>query len=185
MIKRYKRKNTGFMRRSSRIYLNNLNKGKQEQLRLFLLNYANVVRYFVEMFWSARDFSNKLPDKAITDKAVKRFSITARLSQLAAKQAKEMVNSQSRKSNRKRRMPRFRNMSVNMDSRFLTLTKFDGHFDWIVKFSSGLPPIIVPFNNTKHTLKFLNNGWALSNSMRLGVKDKRIWIDLIFEKPKH
>lgn len=184
MIKRYKRANSGLMRRSSRIYLNDLNKGKGERLCSFLLNYANVVRYFIEMFWSIKDFSNKLPDKTITDRAVKRFGITARLSQLTAKQAKEMVNSQRKKSNRKKRMPRFKRISINLDSRFFTLTKFNGHFDWSLKFSSGIPPIIVPFNNTKHTLKFLNNGWVLSSSIRLGIKNKEQWIDLIFEKPK-
>lgn len=184
MIKRYKRKNSGSMRRSSRIHLTMLNKGKAEKLYSFALNYTNVVRYFIEMFWSIKDFSNELPDKIITDRAVKKFAITARLSQLAAKQAKEIVNSQHKISSRKRRMPRFRNISINIDSRFFTLTKFDGYFDWTLKFSSGIPPLIVPFNNTEHILKFLNNDWVLNNSIRLGIKNKRLWIDLIFEKSK-
>lgn len=153
MIKRYKRKNSGFMRRNSRIYLTMLNRGKAEKLYSLASNYANVVRYFVEMFWSIKDFSNELPDKTITDRAVKRFAITARLSQLAAKQAKEMVNSQRKRSNRKKRMPRFKKISINLDSRFFTLTRFNGYFDWALKFSSGLPSVIVPFNNTKHTFK--------------------------------
>ena len=38
-----------------------------EKLYSFALNYANVVRYFIEMFWSIKDFSNDPPDKTITD----------------------------------------------------------------------------------------------------------------------
>jgi len=136
------------------------------------------------MFWSAKDFSNKLADKSVTDKAIKRFGITARLAQLARKQAKEIVNSQREKSKRKRRMPRFKNISITLDSRFFVLEKFNGSFDWALKFQSGVPKIVVPFNNTEHSLKFLNSNWMLGKSIRLGIRDKRIWVDLIFEKPK-
>jgi IS605 OrfB family transposase len=142
------------------------------------------VRYFIELFWSCKDFSPSLPDKSITQRAVKRFNITARLAQLAAKQAKEIVRSQRKKSLRKRRMPKFKNIALNLDSRFFTLTKFRGHFDWAIRFSSGIPSIVVPFNNTKHTLKFLEGGWSLSNSIRIGLDKKGIWIDMIFEKPR-
>lgn len=73
------------LRRTSRIYLNDLNKGKTERLIQFLYLYANVVRYFIEMLWSKRDFSGKFGSKEETDRAVKRFGITARLAQLAYK----------------------------------------------------------------------------------------------------
>lgn len=63
MIKRYKRANSGYMRRSSRIYLKCLNRGKRETLRRFLLFYANVVNYFIETFWSSKDFSKNLPGR--------------------------------------------------------------------------------------------------------------------------
>lgn len=110
------------------------------------------------------------------------------MAQLAYKQAKEIVKSQHKKSKRKQRMPRFRNIVVNFDNRFFELTQFNGHFDWAVKFSSGVPAVVVPFNNTKHTLKFLSNGWKLSKSVRFGLKKKgktkRLFIDLIFEKEK-
>lgn len=184
MIKKHKRKNTGYLRRSSRIYLPDLNKGKEKAILKFLNDYANTVRYFIEMFWSKEDFSSVLPQKEITDRAVERFGITARLSQLAAKQAKEIVRSQHKKSKSKRTMPKFRNIVVNLDQRFFTLEKFDGCFDWALRFSSGLPKITILFGHTKHSLKLLGSGWLLSNSVRLGIKKKRLWADLIFEKPK-
>ncbi|MEM4134635.1 MAG: transposase [Candidatus Micrarchaeia archaeon] len=173
------------LRRTSRIFLNSLNAGKTERLIQFLYLYANVVRYFIEMLWSNQDFSGKFGEKTEIDRAVARFGITARLSQLAYKQAKEIVKSQRKKSKRKRKMPRFKNIIVNLDCRFFTLSEFQGkHFDWAIKFNSGVPSIIVPFNNTKHSLKFLNSGWALSKSIRIGLKKKRLFIDLIFEKEK-
>ncbi|MCI0387556.1 MAG: hypothetical protein MOB07_02130 [Acidobacteria bacterium] len=79
------------MRRASRVYLTHGNAGKVAALRAFLLLYVNVVNYFIERFWSMKDFTAALADKFVTNKAVNRFKITARLAQCAAKEAKEMV----------------------------------------------------------------------------------------------
>ena len=94
MVKAHKRKNSGSMRRASRVYLSSANVGKVAQLHLFLLLYVNVVNYFIERFWTMKDFTSALADKVITSRAVNRFKITARLAQCAAKQAKEIVRSQ-------------------------------------------------------------------------------------------
>ena len=182
MIKKHRRTYSGYMRRASRIYPSSLNKSKQEKVIQSLNNYANVVRYYITMLWSQKDFDSKLAPKEITDRGVRRFDITARMSQLACKQAKEIINSQIKKEIKT--IPRFRHISVNLDSRFFILEKFNGSFDWALKFSSGFPKIVIPFNNTKHTLKFINNNWLLGKSIRIGAKNNRIWIDLIFEKPK-
>lgn len=184
MIKKHKRLNSGYMRRSSRIYLNSLNKGKSQQLQAFLYLYARIVRYFIELLWSRQEFSNLFNYEDIK-RAVIRFGITARLSSCAYKQAKEIVNSQYKKSQRKRHIPRFKRIVVNLDSRFFTLTPFNGHFSWALKFSSGVPSVVVPFNNTIHTLKFLNTDWKMGNSIRMRMdKHRRLWVDLIFEKAK-
>ena len=79
------------MRRTSRVCLTRTNAGKVEALRLFLLLYVQVVNYFIEFFWSNHDFSPSLAEKFITSRAVNRFKISARLSQCASKQAKEIV----------------------------------------------------------------------------------------------
>ena len=182
MVKKHKRTYSGYMRRTSRIYLNDLNKGKRDKVTQSLQEYANMVRYYIVMFWSKQDFSNKLAAKATTDKGVARFNTTARMSQLACKQAKEIINSQIKKSDKT--IPRFKNVSINLDSRFFLLDRGKGAFDWVLRLTSGFPKIIIPFNNTQHLLKFINNGWILGKSMRMGIDDRRLWIDIIFEKQR-
>jgi IS605 OrfB family transposase len=184
MRKKHKRKLPGGLRRTSRIYLTTVNRGKQEQLRAFLLKYALVVRYFIVRFWSGKEFSEDLADKPTTDRGVKRFGITARLSQAAAKQAKEIVRSQKEKKKSRQRMPRFKNTVANLDSRFVSITEFKGHFDLALKFSSGLPNLLVPINHTRHSRKLLKAGYRLSHSIRLGIKSDRVFVDLIFEKQR-
>jgi hypothetical protein len=79
MVKAHKRKNSGSMRRASRVYLTQANAGKVAALKASLLLYVNVVNYFIEGFWSMKDFTHALADKVITGRAVNRFKITARL----------------------------------------------------------------------------------------------------------
>jgi hypothetical protein len=54
------------MRRASRVYLTCANVGKVYQLRLSLRLYVNVVNYFIERFWTMKDFTSALADKVIT-----------------------------------------------------------------------------------------------------------------------
>jgi hypothetical protein len=79
MVKAHKRKNSDSMRRASRGYLTQANVGKVAALRASLLLYINVVNYFIERFWTMKDFTPALADKVITGRAVNRFKITARL----------------------------------------------------------------------------------------------------------
>jgi hypothetical protein len=44
--------------------------------------------------------------------------------------------------------------------------------------------MVIPFNWTLHTNKFIVDGWLLGNSIRMGYDTEGIFIDLIFEKPK-
>jgi len=76
MIKKYKRSNSGAMRRTSRIYFTEVNAGKLEKLKAFLLAYSQIVNYYIVMFWASKNFSSQLANKVITDKAVARFNIT-------------------------------------------------------------------------------------------------------------
>jgi len=184
MIKKHKQINLNCMRRTSRIYFTEVNAGKLKQLKTFLFFYSQIVNYYIEMFWSSKNFSSQLANKTITNKAVARFNITARLSQLASKQAKEIVNSQRKKLKNKRTMPLFKNIVANLDSRFFELSAFKGSFDYALTFKSGLPTnIVIPFNKTRPTNVFINNGWILAKSIRLGLHKHCLFIDLIYEKP--
>jgi len=117
MVKAHKRKNSGSMRRASRVYLTHANAGKVAALKASLLLYVNVVNYFIERFWSMKDFTAALAEKVVTSRAVNRFKITARLAQCAAKQAKEIVRSQ--KERKIKTMPLQRRKVATLDNRFV------------------------------------------------------------------
>ena len=183
MIKKHKRVHSGWMRRASRIYLNDLNNSKVESLREFLNQYQQATNYTVTRLWSEKDMSSDLLPKDVTDVISDRFDTTARLSQCIGKQAKEIITSQKEKSKRKQRLPKMRSHTANLDSRFVDIQEFNGHFDMCIKTKSGVPKMVIPFNWTKHANKF-RESWLLSNSIRLGYDEKGIFIDLIFEKEK-
>jgi hypothetical protein len=153
MIKAHKRRNSGSMRRASRVYLTEANVGKVAALRAFLLLYVNVVNYFIERFWSMKDFTAALADKVMTSRAVNRFKITSRLAQCAAKQAKEIVRSQ--KERKVKTLPLMRRKVATLDSRFVKIEEFNGKaFDLALSLASGLPKITIPINRTAHNNRF-------------------------------
>ena len=181
MIKAHKRKNSGSMRRASRVYLTQANPGKVAALKRSLLLYVNVVNYFIERFWSMEDFTPALADKVITRRAVNRFKITARLAQCAAKQAKEIVRSQ--KERKVKTMPLLRRKVATLDNRFVKIEEFRGAaFDLGLSFGSGMPKITIPINQTAHMNRFWGQGWQTSSTIRLGMNKRGVWLELIFEK---
>src|SRR5262245_1703873 len=183
MVKAHKRKNSGSMRRASRIYLTQANLGKVAALRSFLLLYANVVNYFIERFWTMKDFTHALADKVITGRAVNRFKITARLAQCAAKQAKEIVRSQ--KERKAKTMPLARRKVATLDNRFVKIEEFKGEaFDLGLIFASGMPKITIPINQTAHMNRLWGQGWQMGSTIRLGMNERGVWIELIFEKKR-
>ena len=188
MIKKHKRTRKGWMRRTSRVYLNNLNKDKTKSLISFLNGYTQALNYAVARTWSDHVRENRmsinLASKEFTDALRTRFNTTARLSQCISKQAKEMCLSQKEKNKHDRRMPRMTRHVANLDSRLVTISEFDGSFDFCMKLSSGAPKMIVPFNKTVHLNKFLSRGWLLSKSVRLGYNERGLFADLILEKEK-
>lgn len=172
------------MRRSARIFLKHLNAGKVARLREFIRLYQRSVNYFIVRFWSLKEFEPSLAGLEATSKAVKRFGITARLAQCAAKQAKEIVCGQRERWGAGARIPRLRSPVANLDSRFMTISAFDGHFDYALSFGSGVPDMVVPFGRTKPCIKFEGMGWSLASGMRLGEVDGKLFVDLIYEKEK-
>ena len=175
------------MRRTSRIYLNTcVNTGKTEKLKKFLSLYKNIVNYCIARLWASHNTgNNNLPGIEFTKGIEERYGVTARLSQCGAKQANEAVLSQNELTKRKRRMPRVKSAIANLDSRFVKVEDFDGHFDMCLKFGSGVPKLVIPFNLTKHTNKFRNDGWVLGQSIRLGYNNKKgLFVDLMFEKER-
>ena len=67
------------MKRTCRVFLNELNPSKANAVTQFLYQCHNVMQYFVDLFWQRQDFSSKLADLPTVHRAVKRFGITTRL----------------------------------------------------------------------------------------------------------
>ncbi len=92
------------MKRTARVYLNELNPGKATVVKNFICFCHDVMQYYVDLFWQRQDFSGKLADLPTVHLGKNRFSTTTRLCQALAKQAKEIVRSQQKKE--KKRKPR-------------------------------------------------------------------------------
>ncbi|MCL4326023.1 MAG: zinc ribbon domain-containing protein [Candidatus Thermoplasmatota archaeon] len=176
--------NNNKMKRTSRIYLKEVNINKVNKLEEFLVTYNRAVNYTIERLWSAQDFSSGFLSKEVTDGTSLKFNITARLSQCIGKQSKEIISSQLEKKDK--RMPRFHKTIANLDGRFTRIDGFDGSFDKCVKFGSGVPGVVILFNLNKQINALLNDGWQIGKSIRLGWnKENGLFIDLILEKERH
>lgn len=183
MIKKHKKSKQPIMRRSARVFLNDLNNGKQQTLSEFLYLCHDVKQYFVDLFWQRQDFSAKLANLDTVHKGRDKFGITTRLAQALAKQAKEIIRSGIKKRNRK---PRLRYHTTTFYYHFVTIEPFQGDgFDYAVKFiGSGAPRLTVPVHSTKVISRFLSEEWKLSKTIRLGLKKGNLFIDFLLEKPR-
>ena len=180
MIKAHPKFKIPTMRRTSRIFLTDLNKSKTEILKSFLYKCHDLIQYFVDLFWHANDKTSKMASLETVHKGRDKFQTTTRLSQAMAKQAKEIIR--DRMNNRK---PRLRKHTTTLYYHFVTIEKFKGSFDYAVNLiGSGAPRLTIPVKSTKHLNNKLKNGWTIGKSVRLGLEDKRLFVDLILEKPR-
>lgn len=173
----------GLMKRTARVYLHALNKGKQVVCEAFLTQCRDVQQYYIDLFWQRQDYSSKLSDLATVHKAVRRFGITTRLSQALAKQAKEVVRSRRKYRTDK---PSLRQRTVTLFYHFVKVEPFDGvGFDWAVELiGSGAPRLTIPVKSTKLINQRLSQGWQMSRTIRMGINNKGLWVDFIFEKER-
>jgi len=182
MKKAHRKFSSPTMRRSSRVFLNDLNASKTAKLVAFLLLCHDVTQYFVDLFWQRQDTSSDLADIATVHRATERFGITTRLGQALAKQAKELLRAGRERNGKK---PRIRRHTVTLYSHFVKIEAFDGAFDLAVKLiGSGAPRMVIPVNGTKHLNEKLDAGWKVGNSIRLGRVGDRLFIDFLLEKPR-
>lgn len=185
MIKKHKKSAVKLMRRSARVYLNELNEGKANNLKDFLRICHDMTQYFVDLFWQRKDFSATLADLPTVHSGRNLFSTTTRLAQAMAKQAKETLR--AGKASGFRRKPRLRKHTATLFSHFVELEKFNGQeFDYCLRFvGSGAPKdLIVPFRSTRLINLRLANGWTLDKTIRLGRDGQRLWVDVILVKPR-
>ncbi|MBI3952066.1 MAG: hypothetical protein HY314_16590 [Acidobacteria bacterium] len=113
MRKAHRHSPVKMMRRSCRVYLNDLNAGKADTLKEFLRLCHDATQYFVDLFWQRKDFSADLANLETVHRGRDRFGITTRLAQALAKQAKETVRSAHEQDKRK---PNVRKHTVTLCS---------------------------------------------------------------------
>lgn len=171
------------MRRSSRIFLNDVNARKATVVRDFLHQCRDVTQYFVDLFWQRQDFSADLADLATVHRGRDRFGITTRLAQALAKQAKEICRAAHANGHRK---PRMRRWTTTLYSHFVTLEPFAGsHFDYaLCLMGSGAPRLTLPVHRTRHLTRFLADGWTLAKTVRLGWRKGRLCVECLLEKTR-
>ncbi len=180
-----KRSKHHLMKRTARVYLNELNPGKAVIVQDFVYFCHDIIQYYVDLFWQRQDFSGKLADLPTVHLGKNRFGTTTRLCQALAKQAKEIVRSQHKRE--KKRKPRLRYHTVTLFYHFVTIEKFTKNgFDWAVKLiGSGAPRLTIPTPSTKLINQRIASGWEMSKTIRMGIRgDGRLWIDFIFEKER-
>jgi IS605 OrfB family transposase len=174
------------MKRSARVFLNDLNQGKAEELKAFLYLCHDILQYFIDLFWARGEMTASFANLETIHLAVNRFGITTRLAQALAKQAMEIVASQRKKPAKERKKPSLRRQVVTLFYHFLKLEEFQGEeFNFAAVFvGSGAPRLTAPFRSTAPINKLIANGWTISKTVRLGIRRGRLWIDLIFEKER-
>lgn len=182
MKKAHKKFKVEHMRRTSRVFLNDLNSSKEKRLSTFLRESRDAIQYFIDFFWQRKDASSSLANKNTTDRGKDKMKIpSARLSQCYAKQAKEVVRSSRVLGGSK---PNIRNHTLTLDQRFVSIEPFKGHFDHAVKLGgAGVPNVLLPVKSTKHLNEKLTTGWRIGSSVRLGHLNGKIFVDFFLEKP--
>ncbi len=185
MIKRYKKFTTPTMRRSSRVYVNDLNTGKVATIHDFLVQCHDVTQYFVDLFWQRNDHTAKLADLETVHRGCERFDITTRLSQALAKQAKEMIRSAVERDGKRARKPYVRRLTTTLYSHFVEVTPFTGSFDFAVKLiGSGAPRLVIPCRSTSHLNGLVAKGFTIGKTIRLGWRKGQVFVDFILEKER-
>lgn len=182
MIKAHRHSFIPMMRRSARVYLNDLNKGKEQTLIEFLHQCHDITQYFVDLFWQRQDFTSTLADIEIVHQGRDRFGITTRLAQAMAKQAKEAIKSACERDGHK---PQLHKHTITLYSHFVKIEPFDGSFDFAAKLiGSGVPRMVIPVHSTRVINNRLTDGWQVGKTIRLGLRRSRTFTDFILEKPR-
>ena len=174
-------KKPSVMRRTSRIFCNDVNAGKAIVVRDFLHQCHDVTQYFVDLFWQRQDFAADLADLATVHRGCERFGITTRLAQALAKQAKELCRAAYANGHRK---PRMRRWTTTLYSHFVRLEPFFGpYFDYaLCLIGSGAPRLTLPLHSTRHLNRLLADGWALAKTVRVGWHKGRLFVEVFVEK---
>jgi putative transposase len=164
------------MMRKSTFFLNFANHGKEQELRKVMAESRRVVNIFISILWSRQKFTGKFCNLKTET------WLWARLEQALGKQALEIVKSQRRRKIKFK--PEFKGLSIQLDSRFVTLLPGKNSFDLWFKIGSlgrGIK-LLIPCRKHRHFNELAAEGWRLKGSTRLGIKGDWLVLDVYFEK---
>lgn len=182
--KKKKKKQSNKIRRSITVK-SPVNSIKLLEVKNFLISYNQCVNYFIKKYWNRKDIvKDKFIGTHSVQSAKQHFpTLKSRVVQCAGKEALQNIRSQSEKSIRQRKIPRFKKLSATLDSRFWKFSKNPNSFEWI-QFESG-PTFGLPFKrNEKYWNKWSSKEFKLSKTIRVKIHDNNIFIEFFFEKKK-
>lgn len=166
------------MIRKTTLNLNHANIGKQQTLRDISTEYNRVVNLCIDYLWEQQQFSGSF----VKDTSWIDTWLSARMKQCAAKQALAIVKSQRKKQ--KKTTPVFTRLTMELDSRFVTIEQEVNSFDcWITLSSIGKKLTLhIPTKKHAHVNDFPEHGWTLKKSIRIRVNANGFWADVSFQK---
>jgi len=162
------------MLRRSQISITESNSGKLATLDGIFLESKRVVNLYIDLIWTAKDFSSKF----ITFKVDTWLS--ARLQQCLGKQALEIVKSQRKKKIKHK--PVFKKDVINLDARFVDVQYDKNSFDIWFRIGSIGNKIFLNLPGKKHSHFHKYDLWATKKSYRLRRIGAKYFIDMVFEK---
>lgn len=165
------------MIRSSKSTLRFSRKGKLDTVRIFIEEYRNVVKQFVDMLWEQEKISNLL-EKEITDRVDSWLS--ERMKQCAGKQASGIVRG-TRKKQEKRE---WKIRELEKQGRLKQMRKLQRIYDQ-VKVSKPKIEQVQPELDARFVKLDLENGTSFDGWLTLSSIGNKIKIELPFKKTRH
>ena len=163
------------MIRKSTFDLGFANTGKSRELLRILEEGRRVINVFIGVLWAQKKFTGKFFN------AKTETWLSARLQQACGKQALEIVKSQRKR--KRKTMPVFKKLCLQLDSRFVQFLHLANSFDfWIKIGSTGGSRVTIPAKKHRHFNQLCADGWKLKASSRLGTKEGRLVLDVYFDK---
>ena len=173
------------MIRSSVVPLKFATQKKEEKVVEILGEYFSFLQKQINYFWNHKNHEKKFAEKSDYENV--KTNLTERYKQCASKQALQIVKSVRRKDYGNFKKPMIKNLSAELDERFVELQVGKNKFDYWLKLSvlDSKRRINLPINSHYHFKKFVKDGWKLKKSVRFRIsKNNRISIDFLFEKQK-
>ena len=171
------------MIRKSTLSLNFSNMGKLQILDSIVIEYNQVVNYFINYLWD-----NNLVHGTFVDntKNFKDIFLSASMVQCASKQALQICKSQNKK--KKKTKPIFNKFIMELDSRFSKIFQNSNSFDFWFQFKTiynnkhKITKIFFPSKKHRQFNDLVKQGFILKKSCRIRKTDKGFFLDIFFEK---